>query len=377
MHICVISPSFPTSKTIDFVFVDQLCRAFADQGEKITVIAPQSITKCLMRGIPICKKHSYYKTEKGNKIELYRPYTVTLGNSRFKNLFRNSFNNAVVRTLKSLKHKPDVCYGHFWQSIKAVLPYTKENNIPLFGASGEENVALYAKYTAEDKQLLNSNIKGLINVSSKNRDECLELRLISTEKSIVIPNAINLNLFKNRDKKICRCNLGIKDEDFVVAFVGQFVARKGTLRLNEALKQIRDKSIKAIFIGSGNEDPDYDNIIFKGPVAHDMLPLYLSAADIFVLPTDNEGCCNAIIEAMACGLPIISTDKPFNHDILNNENSILIDCYNIDQISKAIVNLKNDESKRKLMSEKALSTASDLSIDKRAERIIDFIKSKI
>ena len=62
MHICVVSPSYPTSKTIDFIFVDQLCRAFADKGEKITVIAPQSITKCLMRGIPICKKHSYYKT---------------------------------------------------------------------------------------------------------------------------------------------------------------------------------------------------------------------------------------------------------------------------------------------------------------------------
>lgn len=377
MHICVVSPSYPTSKSIDFIFVDQLCRAFADKGEKITVIAPQSITKCLMRGIPICKKHSYYKTEKGNKIELYRPYTVTLGNSRFKNLFRNSFNNAVVRTLNSLKHKPDVCYGHFWQSIKAVLPYTKENNIPLFGASGEENVSLYANYTTEDKQLLNNCINGLINVSSKNRDECLELQLISEEKSIVIPNAINLDLFKKRDKSTCRRNLGIKDDDFVVAFVGQFVTRKGTLRLNEALKQIGDSKIKAIFIGTGNEDPDYEEIIYKGPVSHDILPEYLSAADIFVLPTNNEGCCNAIIEAMACGLPIISTDKPFNHDILNNENSILIDCYNIDQISKAIVNLKNDESKRKLMSEKALSTALDLSIDKRAQRIIDFIKSKL
>ena len=203
------------------------------------------------------------------------------------------------------------------------------------------------------------------------------MQLISEEKSIVIPNAINLDLFKKRDKSTCRRNLGIKDDDFVVAFVGQFVTRKGTLRLNEALKQIGDSKIKAIFIGTGNEAPDYEEIIYKGPVSHDILPEYLNAADVFVLPTDNEGCCNAIIEAMACGLPIISTDKSFNYDILNNDNSILIDCYNINQISQAVLNLKNDDNKRRLMSEKALSAALDLSIDKRAKRIIDFIKNKI
>lgn len=377
MHICVISPSYPTTKTIDFIFVDQLCRAFADRGEKVTIIAPQSLTKCLFRSVPLSRKHSFFRTEKGNIIEIYRPYTITFGNSRIGKLFKDSFNNAVVRIAKKIKNRPDVFYGHFWQSIKAISLFAKENNIPLFGASGEENVELYAKYTNEEKQLLSQCIKGIINVSTKNRNECLELNLISEANSIVIPNAINLSLFKHQDKNICRNKLGIKDDDFVIAFVGQFVIRKGTLRLNEALKKINDKSIKAIFIGAGNEDPDYEGIIYKGKVNHDDLPLYLSASDIFVLPTENEGCCNAIIEAMACGLPIISTDKPFNHDILNNENSILIDCYNIDQISKAIVNLKNDESKRKLMSEKALSTASDLSIDKRAERIIDFIKSKI
>ena len=377
MHICVISPSYPTTKTIDFIFVDQLCRAFADRGEKVTIIAPQSLTKCLFRSVPLSRKHSFFRTEKGNIIEIYRPYTITFGNSRIGKLFKDSFNNAVVRTAKKIKNRPDVFYGHFWQSIKAISLFAKENNIPLFGASGEENVELYAKYTNEEKQLLSQCIKGIINVSTKNRNECLELNLISEANSIVIPNAINLSLFKHQDKNICRNKLGIKDDDFVIAFVGQFVIRKGTLRLNEALKKINDRSIKAIFIGTGNEDPDYDGIIYKGKVDHDDLPLYLSASDIFVLPTDNEGCCNAIIEAMACGLPIISTDKPFNHDILNNENSILIDCYNIDQISKAIVNLKNDDGKRKLMSEKALSTALDLSIDKRAQRIIDFIKSKL
>ncbi len=376
MHICVISPSYPTTKTIDFIFVDQLCRAFADRGEKVTIIAPQSLTKCIFRSIPLSRKHSFIRTETGNKIEIYRPYTITFGNSWIGNLFKDSFNNAVNRVANRLKKKPDVCYGHFWQSINAISLFAKENNIPLFGASGEENVELYAKYTDEEKHLLSQCIKGIINVSTKNRNECLNLNLITEEKSIVIPNAINLSLFKQQDKKKCRNKLGIKDDDFVVAFVGQFVVRKGTLRLNEALKKINDRSIKAIFIGTGNESPDYEGIIYKGKVNHDELPLYLSASDIFVLPTDNEGCCNAIIEAMACGLPIISTDKPFNHDILNKDNSVLIDCYNINQIAESIELLRRDNDKRKKMSQCALKSAENLSIDKRAERIINFIVSK-
>lgn len=52
MHILVCSPSWPTTKTIDFIFVDQLCRAIADLGCKVTVIAPQSVTKCIIRRIP-------------------------------------------------------------------------------------------------------------------------------------------------------------------------------------------------------------------------------------------------------------------------------------------------------------------------------------
>ena len=90
MHILVCSPSWPTTKTIDFIFVDQLSRAFADLGCKVTVIAPQSITKCIMRHIPVAKLHSFYKTSNGNTIEIFRPSYISMGNTGSK-LLKNSF----------------------------------------------------------------------------------------------------------------------------------------------------------------------------------------------------------------------------------------------------------------------------------------------
>ncbi len=376
MRICVLSHSFPTSKTIDFVFVDQLCRAFADLGHRVTVIAPQSLTKCIVRHVPIVRRHSYYKTAKGNTIELYRPYYISVGKSGIK-LFRGGFAKAVGRVFHRLKSKPDVCYGHFWQCIHALYPLAKEANIPLCGASGEEDVAFYVHTSKNYNEKVCQYLSGIVSVSTKNQQECLSLGLITPDKSVVIPNAIDQSLFRKLYKAECRQKLGLSQSDFIVAFVGQFVPRKGTLRLNEALKKLNDSNIKAVFIGSGPEDPDYAGIVYKGRVSHDDVPVWLNAADVFVLPTENEGCCNAIVEAMACGLPVISTDAPFNYDILNENNSIMVNCHDIDDVAAAISKLKNNPNLTQRLGEGALVVAESLSITKRAERIIEFMQKQI
>lgn len=118
-------------------------------------------------------------------------------------------------------------------------------------------------------------------------------------------------------------------------------------------------------------------MLFDGRLLQQDIPVYLNAADVFVLPTLAEGCCNAIIEAMACGLPIISSNLPFNWDVLNDKNSILIDPNNIKQIADAIQRLRDCPELRFKMSEEALKTARELTIDKRAMRIIEFINNKI
>jgi len=100
-------------------------------------------------------------------------------------------------------------------------------------------------------------------------------------------------------------------------------------------------------------------------------------ADVFVLPTLAEGCNNAIIEAMACGLPIISSNLPFNWDVLDANNSILVDPMSVEDIASAIKALKDDKTRKESMSKAALSTAAELTTDKRAERIINFIESRI
>lgn len=379
MNICIVSPDYPTSTSIDFIFVDQLIRAMSDLGVTINVISPQSVSKSLFRKKSFTPASSINTTANGYQFYLHRPkyLSVGAGTNIQKYLNVHGFHNAVKRAYYRLSNKPDVCYGHFWQSVHALFPLAQQDNIPLFASSGEEEVLFHKQIGLEEKMKLANYLSGVISVSTKNKNECISAGLAIEQNIMVIPNAVDSELFFQRDKQDCRKKMGYQQDYFIVAFVGQFDSRKGVERLNQALEELNDNSIKALFMGAGPDKPEYSGTLISQTVPHDMLPEYLSCADVFVLPTLNEGCSNAIIEAMACGLPIISSDLPFNHDILNKSNAILIDPTNTSQISQAILALKNNPDKRMQLSKQVISTASRLKLTNRAENIIEFIRSRI
>ena len=95
------------------------------------------------------------------------------------------------------------------------------------------------------------------------------------------------------------------------------------------------------------------------------------------MPTLNEGCSNAIVEALACGLPVVSSNLPFNEDILDETNSILVNPMNVEEIASALLKIKESKAFRDKLAEGALLKASELRIDIRAEKIVDFITKKI
>ena len=148
------------------------------------------------------------------------------------------------------------------------------------------------------------------------------------------------------------------------------------MRLAEAIDRLQNKGypIYSIFIGEGAQDPDCKNILFKGVLPHDRIREYLNASDVYVLPTLAEGCCNAIIEAMACGLPIISSDRPFNKDIIDAACAIEIDPTDVDSIESAVMTLYNDPELRAKLAAGAFQKAQNMKIENRAVRILDFME---
>lgn len=372
MKICVVCSGFPTKRSANSIFVVKLCEQWADQGHEVTIVTPQSLTNSLIGKSGRTAKAFTYTTPGGNTIRVYRPRIITFSNIPMLKGLKNWLRRRAIATAVKKVGPQDAYYCHFWNNSYDLYKAIGQQAKPLFVATGESSIRLKVADEAFRRA-----VDGVVCVSTKNMEESICLGLTSKEKCIVLPNAIDTNVFHKMDKQQCRQELGIDPKLFVVIYVGQFLHRKGYDRLAEAIDLLDDKEIGVAFLGKAKEGqlPQCRGIIKCDFASQQEIAKYLNAADVFVLPTQAEGCCNAIVEAMACGLPIISSDRPFNYDILDSSNALLIDPDNVDDIASAIKKIKDDKD-RETMGNSSLDKANELTLPIRAQRIINFIKQK-
>ena len=373
--ILIIADGYPSPGLPYSAFIANIAEEMTRQGMTVSVIAPQSLTKHWLRHVPLAPRHFTQEID-GRTIHIYRPYSITAGDGRFGWLTRWCNRLVTTRTAKRL-NTPDVVYAHFWLNAVMAIPFVRTKHLPFIVATGEDIIPI-EQISNKKRVWLKKHVKAVICVSTKNKQESIAYGLAKDEKCVVLPNAYNPKEFYHEDGCAMREQLGITKDDFVVAFCGRFNNRKGVFRVEAALKRLNDPHIKAIYVGSPmdncKDEPDYKHIAFIGQLPHSEIVHYLNAANVFVLPSMAEGCPNSVIEAMACGLPIISSDLPFNYDILDQSNSLFVDPTNVDAIANAILQLKNDKDLCARLSQGALQKAQSLRIEERTKKILQIIE---
>ena len=381
--ICFIADGYPSEQRVVNAFVETLVNQITDLGVECVVIAPQSVSRFLKKNIkPLPYKRQRF-TNLGNAVTVYSPKYLSVSTTRVglintSKLTLNNFMKAAIKCFDNIneEHSFDAVYGHFiFESGITANAIGKQYGIPAFFAYGE-NTTYTIDYLGEKatKKLL-EGVTGAISVSSENKRILTQYGLVNENDIGVFPNAADSRHFHYMDKSQCRAKYGFPANAFIVAFTGRFIDVKGPDRLAKALDCFDD--VYSIFIGEGPVEPSCKNILFKGTVSHNSIGELLSTSDLFVLPTLAEGCCNAVIEALACGLPVVSSNLPFNDDILNDECSVRVDPNSVDEIVFAINKLKNDPELLDELSRGALKIASNLTIENRANRILDFMNEKV
>lgn len=284
-----------------------------------------------------------------------------------KKLSDKSFEKAVERNLPDGEQ---IIYSHFLDAGYIAAKVGTRLGYKAYCAFGESG--FWTLKLRNEKDLLKAfhNLDGFVSVSTENANRLVEKGYALENKILIAPNGVSLEKFARLDKLACRRELGLDKDAIIGIFVGHFSDRKGSHRVCEAVSGL---NIKMIYIGSGAREPFGNEVVFKGLVDHKDVSKYLSSADFFVLPTRSEGCCNAIVEAMACGLPIISSNGGFNDDILDDSMSIRVDPDDINEIRSAVLQLMNDESLRNDMSKHAYEKAKQFDIRTRARKIAEYI----
>lgn len=373
MNVLVISSNYPSSQFPQVgTFVYKLIQEFAKLNNKVTVVSPQ---------IKRTAKQ-YLDQNYGNELaEVYRPTFWSFSNKKIINWNTYSatrfFQSRVIRkTVIENKIQSDIVYCHFISSALLYIEAFPKSETPIFVAVGEyKNIDIVRSYYKKEvyNNFLNK-ISGFIAVSPQVKLKLIEIGL-SENKIMVAPNGTDLSRFKIRDKIKLREKYQIPQHKKVILFVGRFLENKGPRRVLEAINRL-DENVCAIFIGKGPQEFESEKIAYKGAVAHDTVAEFMSLSDVFVLPTLHEGSSNVIIEAMASGLPIVSSSIPEIQVQCDPSFSFLVDPNNIDQITESLYKLTSNEELRKVMSENALRKSKDFDVSARAVKILDFINEK-
>lgn len=199
------------------------------------------------------------------------------------------------------------------------------------------------------------------------------------EKFTIIPNGIDTHFFDNLiPNPTLRESLGIKETDTIIICVANLHTNKGHKYLLEAFEEVFEQhtDMHLILAGEGPERGNITSQISSYASQNNIhllgrrsdIPELLKISHIFVLPTFYEGMSNAIQEAMASSLAIISTDIPENKYLLTPDiDSILVPTKDSESLKKAILRLlENPELRVALSKESHTTIQNSFSIQKTA-----------
>lgn len=166
---------------------------------------------------------------------------------------------------------------------------------------------------------------GLLAVAAGLADDMAALGL-PRDRIALHRTGLDRAVFRPHDKAAAREALGLPADCPVLVTVGALIPRKGQAHAIAALCDIPGAIL--LLAGAGPDEALLrdqaarlgleSRVRFLGPVPHGDLPQVLSAADVFVLPTASEGLANAWVEALACGVPVVTTPIPGAVELLTD-----------------------------------------------------------
>jgi glycosyltransferase involved in cell wall biosynthesis len=194
------------------------------------------------------------------------------------------------------------------------------------------------------------------------------------ERVLLRYNGIDLDDFsKLPPRGAFRAKVGVRAEERLVIFLGRLIPRKGADLLIEALKQSGCENLKLVIAGPEGENGylsflrgmarNFDverRVFFTGPLYGDDKKSALADADMFALPSRYENFGNAAAEAIACGTPVIVTDRCGIASLIDRRAGV-VTSYDSGSLAQALRNLLVDEPRYQRLKAGCSTVASEIS----------------
>lgn len=199
------------------------------------------------------------------------------------------------------------------------------------------------------------------------------------QKFDIIPNGVDTEEFRPDPERE-------HDGYFRILTVSRLTPRKGIRFLIRAMKSLKEgnEKLELWIAGDGEERPALealakecgvsDKVKFFGPVPHENLGRYYGLADVFCLPSLNEGMSNTVLEALAAGLPIVATVTGGTEELVTSgENGLFVAQQSPEDLAEKVGTLVADPALRERMGVASRKRAEEMSWKRVAERFLRII----
>lgn len=190
------------------------------------------------------------------------------------------------------------------------------------------------------------------------------------------------------DKTSLRKELGLPSDKTIALYAGYLMKRKGIYELVEAFYRARQKYPHTLLVmcGGGPEKAGLENlarerniehsVLLVGEVEPEQMSKWMKASNLFVLASHTEGMPNVMMEAMACGLPVIATTVGGLPEAIGDcEGAILVPPKNIEALEEAMVKVIADHQLQARMQIASRTRAEErFSVKRNARRILDYLQ---
>ncbi len=377
MKVCILTTSFPAYKDhFQSPFVYKLAKSLVDEDIKVSLVCPfyknSKKKNENIDGIRVFR-FQYFFPRKFQKLTSGGGIPTNLKSSFFAKiqfpLFLFSF---FLKSIKSTR-KCDVIHAQWALSALMGVFLKKLFKKPLILTTRGAAVDLALKSSIGKKVLMFvlRNCDYITPNNYKHEDIILKLG-ISKEIVKTIPNGVDIELFNERNKNDARIKLGLPINKKILLSIGWLIERKGHNYVIDAMKELVEKYNDLIFIiiGDGiledklksqiNKLKLKDNIILVGSQAPSKIPLWMNAADFFILSSLSEGRPNVVPEALASGLPVIATRVSGTPEFIdNNVNGVLIEPKSSSEIFESVSKFMTDGDFVKKLKQNARKSVID------------------
>lgn len=332
MRILSISTLYPNDVQPNFgVFVERQMQAVALRGDaELVLVNPIGLPPWPLSLHPRYRALSQLPTlEQRGGVTVLRP--------RFRLLpgIGARFNpGAIVRAVLPLVRKLHAAQRFdlidaqfFYPDGPAAARIAKALALPLSVKARGADIHHWGKQPGSASQVLSAGIQasGMLAVAEGIADDMAALGL-PRERITIHRTGLDRARFHPRDRAAARAKFGFAGDVPLLATVGALIPRKGQVFVIDALALLPGAQLA--LAGTGPDEAMLrarsvqlgvgERVHFLGAVPNAELPELLSAADVFVMPSSSEGLANAWIEALACGVPVVTTAIPGAQELITN-----------------------------------------------------------